>query len=52
MGSMGMPMLLQARPAPQVIGVSRVGLGAGASTQQFQTADMERLRKTAGDAVP
>lgn len=46
--SMGMPMLLQARPTPPPAGVSRTGLGAGISTQHFQTADMERLRKTAG----
>ena len=49
-GSMGMPVLLQARPTPPPIGVSRMGLGAGASTQNFQAADMERLRKTAGKA--
>ena len=46
--SMSLPMLLQARPTPPPIGVSRTGLGAGISTHHFQNADMERLRKTAG----
>ena len=47
---MGMPMLLQARPTPPPVGMSSIGLGAGVSTHHFQTADMERLRKTAGNA--
>ena len=50
-GSMGTPVLLQARPTPAPIGISRIGLGAGMSTNHFQVADMERLRKTAGQAV-
>ncbi|CAL5229872.1 g13283 [Coccomyxa viridis] len=45
---MGMPML-QARPTPSPIGMSSIGLGVGVSTNHFQTADMERLRKTADD---